>query len=401
MICGPETEFFTGLGPVRRRLSLCRAESWPAAPADFLFSLAHEKPIPEMYGITRDEIIAFLEKRERSPRAILESLTETYMKRHEKRRWIEKTPTHLDFVREIRRCYPTAPIIRIIRDPRNVALSMLNVPWAPPSFAAAILQWQFSNEQSEPFFQSDHNSMTVRFEDLLLNSEGELRRLCQLIGEEFEPGMLDTSRSIGHLNPTGITWKEKAGKEVDTKRIAVWRTQTTPEQQCQAEAILGDRLKAYGYPTSFHFSQYIEILNLGVLGHFPDLANHLLDGNSRFWKAHPGEVPRLRLFLGDPRQDSWIGIRHRHRLAKTFYVGIRAMRAMTTGVPLIWLGAPSSEEIKTWGRLSRCIARLLPKRVDIDTFCTDQNEPVAPATTPDAPVLGTASKADSPLIAGR
>lgn len=38
---------------------------------------------------------------------------------------IEKTPSHLFFVDDIRRTYPTSKIIVIVRDPRNIATSML------------------------------------------------------------------------------------------------------------------------------------------------------------------------------------------------------------------------------------------------------------------------------------
>src|SRR5262249_19313350 len=154
---------------------------------NYLFSIIHEKPIPDYYGITRDEIIAFLRRRERSLPAILESLTETYMKRHGKQRWVQKTPTHLRYLHKIRRRYPHAPIIRILRDPRDVALSTLNVPWGPSSFPTVILQWQAFDECSARFCETDGKTLTVRFEDLLLNPESELRKICQFVGEKFEP----------------------------------------------------------------------------------------------------------------------------------------------------------------------------------------------------------------------
>ena len=368
MVCGPETEFFTGLEVASRGNRLCRAANWPEEAANYLFSIVHEKPIPEYYGITRDEIISYLKQRERSQPAILESLTETYMKRHGKQRWIEKTPTHLICLREVRRCYPDAPIVRIIRDPRDVALSLLNVPWGPSSFPAAILLWQWFDEQSARFFEVDRNTMTVRYEDLLLNPENELRKLCLFIGEEFEPNMMDTSQSIRHLNPTQISWKQKAGQQLDPGRIAIWRKETTLEQQCQAEAIAGDRIKAYAYPTLFDLSRYLQILNLGILSHFPTLTDHLLDGNTRFWQAHPRETPRIRFFLGDPCQDGWIGTRRSGRIAKVCDIGACAVHSLATGIPLIWLGTPPTDEIRNWGFLCRVLAKLLPKRLDIDAF---------------------------------
>src|SRR5438067_8152215 len=89
MICGPETEFFTGLETANRGNRLCRAATWPEPAANYLFSIQNaDRTVPENYQVTREEMIGFLRRRERSPRAILESLTETYMRRHGKRRWV-------------------------------------------------------------------------------------------------------------------------------------------------------------------------------------------------------------------------------------------------------------------------------------------------------------------------
>ena len=92
----------------------------------------------------------------------------------------KNTPTHLIHLREIRRHYPDAPVIRIIRDPRDVALSLLNVPWGPSSFAAAVLHWWNSDELSASFFETDRNCMTLRFEDVVMNPESSFVSYARL-----------------------------------------------------------------------------------------------------------------------------------------------------------------------------------------------------------------------------
>jgi hypothetical protein len=376
MICGPETEFFTGLEWANRGNRLCRAATWPEEAANYLCSIWNaDRTVPENYEVTREEIVGFLRRRERSAQAILESLTETYMSRHGKKRWVEKTPTHLAHLHAVRRHYPRAPIVRILRDPRDVALSSLKVPWGPPSFASAILEWQLFDQGSAPFFEADHNTLTVRFEDLVRDAEAELRQVCRFIGEEFEPGMMDRSRSITQVNRTQEPWKQKAGEPIDPSRVAVWRREATTEQQVQAEAIAGDRLQAYGYPSSFEFSRYIRVLNLGVLRHFPDLADHFLDGVTRFWRAYPREMPRMIIFVGDPIQDGWIGGRRSVRLARVLQVGACAARSLATGIPLIWLGAPKAEQMRSHGLLRYVITKLLPRPLDIDSVRNVQSEP--------------------------
>jgi hypothetical protein len=374
--CGPETEFFWSLPGGSRTKRIYRAGTWPEEAANYLFSCSQDKLTPEIYGITRDEIISFLKRRARSLSAILESITEPFMKRAGKVRWAEKTNRHLLCLRDIRRCYPSAPIVRILRDPRDSGLSLMSQEWSKGligvpsvSLAAALLYWRHFDDSSARFFETDRNSMTLRFEDLVLHPEAELRKLCRFIGEEFEPGMMDTSRSIANVNPDRVSWKQKAGQKIDPSRVAVWRSQTTEKQQRQAEAVVGDRLKAYGYPTSCEFDRYIEILDLVVLSTFPVLVGRLLDGNTRFWKAHPRETPQMKFFVGDPRTLDWVG---RSRLscgAKVLKVAASAADSLVTAVPLTWLGAPPADEVRRWPLLPRTIAKLLSKRLDVDAFC--------------------------------
>jgi Sulfotransferase family len=374
--CGPETEFFWCLPSGRQAKRLCRADTWPEEAANYLFSCSHDKPTPDDYGVTRDEIISFLKRRERSLSAILESVTEPFMKRAGKVRWAEKTIGHLLCLRAIRRCYPSALIVRILRDPRDSALSLVSLGWLKtllalpsPNFATAVLYWRYFDDKSARFFETDRNSMTLRFEDLVRAPEVELRKLCRFIGEEFEPGMIDTSRSIGDVNPNSVSWKQKAGQKIDPSRVAVWRRKTTEEEQQQAEAVVGDRLRAYGYPTSYEFNRYIEVLNLGVLSTFPRLADHLLDGDTRFWKAHPRETPQMRLFVGDPCALGWLGRYRSSRVLKVLKVASSVADSLVTGVPLLWLGAPPADEVRSWPFLPRTIAKLLSKRLDADGFC--------------------------------
>jgi len=372
LICGPETEFFTGLHIANRGNRLCRAATWPEEAASYLFSKVHEKPIPDYYGITRDEIIAYLKQRERSCPAILESLTDTYMRRQGKQRWVEKTPTHIIYLREVRRYYPDAPIVRIVRDPRDVALSLLNVPWGPSSFANAVLLWRSLDELGTAICEADQNCLTLRFEDLVMSPESELRKLCDFVGEEFEPDMMNASQSNVHVNPTNVSWKQRAGGPLDPDRVAIWQRETTGEQQRQAEAIAGDRAKAYGYPTSFQFDRYLEVLNLSNLSSFPALFESFLDGSTRFWRVRPREVPQMRFFLGDPRQNGWIGQCRSNRFAAVCRVSACAAHSLANGIPLIWLGAPPANQRQDWGFFCRVFAKLLPKQLEVNAFsCRD------------------------------
>jgi hypothetical protein len=56
-------------------------------------------------------------------------------------------------------------------------------------------------------------------------------------------------------------------------------------------------------------------------------------------------------------------------LAKVSLAATRAALSVATGIPLIWLGAPSAKQRQNWGFLCRVFAKLMPKQIEIDEFC--------------------------------
>jgi len=80
--------------------------------------------VRDLFRISSQEIFDYLATRQPSIAALLESLTVPLMLAQQKTRWAEKTPNHLLHLRAIRRFYPAAKIVRIVRDPRTAAFSI-------------------------------------------------------------------------------------------------------------------------------------------------------------------------------------------------------------------------------------------------------------------------------------
>ena len=62
---------------------------------------------------------------ERTPATILDALYSQYARQHHAVRWGDKSPIYTDYINEIAQIFPSAQFIHIIRDGRDVALSML------------------------------------------------------------------------------------------------------------------------------------------------------------------------------------------------------------------------------------------------------------------------------------
>src|SRR4051794_18165389 len=75
-------------------------------------------------------------------RAALEAPYLAYAAQHGKPGWADKTPYYIGHIDELRRVFPEARIVNLVRDGRDVALSLLRVPFGPANVWAAAHQWR-------------------------------------------------------------------------------------------------------------------------------------------------------------------------------------------------------------------------------------------------------------------
>jgi hypothetical protein len=311
--CGPETHFFRKLAHIDAE-KLVLPASWPEAAVEFVCSIEHasfsdRKPIPliEKYQIDCCQIESYLQPKEPSLRNILASVTETYQLALGKERWAEKTPDHILSLGQLRQNFPNSPVIRIIRDPRDVALSLTKVPWGAMSFVEGLLLWKRLDEKSNSFFQTDQLCYSLRYEDLITCPDEELAKLCRFIGEEFEPGMLDTSETGMQLNVRNVPWKDKVSQPVDASNVAIWKNQLSGPDLQLAEAILGDRLEALGYARAVSFNRLGEVYpRLSLAPKYTQALTDLASGGIRLWKTTQDERAAAKIYLGDPMCEGWL-----------------------------------------------------------------------------------------------
>lgn len=351
--CGPETHFYRLLAKVNAS-QICRPENWPELAVDFVCSLKHSnfagegvKYIVDKYQLDRQAITTFLADKEPSISNTLASLTEQHMTSRGKSRWVEKTPDHIAYLESVRRNHPRSPIIQIVRDPRDVALSLTKVPWGARSFLEGLTFWRRLDAAGEEFFSSDPLSYLLRYEDLISHPREELQRLCRFLDEQFEENMLDTSSTGRQLNTMNVPWKDKASQPLDTSRIAVWHSDLTSRQNQLAEAIVGDRLLHYGYPREENFARLGQLFpaNRSLL-EYGDSLEELTSRGVRFWKAHESEAPTVWVYLGDPSADNWIGQKKPETILNTLSITANIIiRSQASHNSVYWFPGERSE---TW-----------------------------------------------------
>lgn len=96
------------------------------------------------------------------------------------RRLVEKTPRHIVHLRDIFAKRPKAKIVLMVRDGRDVAVSIRN---RVGNIGYGIRRWIEENEAGRPWWR-DPRVMLVRYEDLVTDLKGVTDALFQFLGEE-------------------------------------------------------------------------------------------------------------------------------------------------------------------------------------------------------------------------
>lgn len=278
---GPETQFFSKL-PLDHLAAAVRDPAWPQQAIMCLSSLTLAgQNVLDLFETTRARVAAFLSDREPSIAAMLESLCVPFAHSRGKRAWAEKTPNHLSSLHEIRREWPDARIIRIMRDPRDAALSTSKLPTFSNSFAANIYLWRQWQDAAAGFLANDRLSHTIRYESLVLDPDDQLRQMCSAIGIDFHPAMLDFAARAKDVVSAAETWKQAVGGELDPSRLFAWKSTLGESDRLLADNVTHEYLAAFDYermPAARRCRKAYRLSPEFVEWNEPSLHRHLANG---------------------------------------------------------------------------------------------------------------------------
>ena len=222
--------------------------TWPGPAVDFIASLSNQgHPIVGLFDLTIDDVRTWLAERPPSIAAMLESLTVQHAERRGKVRWVEKTPRHLLEIPALRASWPDAYLVRIVRDPRDVALSLAAMPFAGGTLVSNLVRIDADDRASRDAFDGDPRAITLRYEDLVTEPERELRRVCEAVGETFDPRMLDPRPAAGAVAGEHEWWKEGVTGPLDASRVGRWRREMPAAERRFAGVHLAGYLREHGY----------------------------------------------------------------------------------------------------------------------------------------------------------
>ena len=115
-------------------------------------------------------------------------------------RWGDKTPEYALHLPLLYRMFPEARFVNVVRDGRDVALSIFETQFGAKNLYVAACDWRRSLDAVESFRLSQPNAhlLDVRYEDLLMAPEQVFSTLIRFLDIEDEDGGLG-----GQIRPYG------------------------------------------------------------------------------------------------------------------------------------------------------------------------------------------------------
>lgn len=381
--CGPESRFFARFRHLdaRARARIMDPATWPRPAVDFMATLQNQgHPVTELFGLTLPEIGTYLAGRQPSTTAMLESLTVLHAQRRGKPRWVEKTPRHLLMTETLREGWPDAFIVRIVRDPRDVALSLAGMPFAKSSVVGNLVRIDADDRSSSERLERDERAITLRYEDLVTEPERELRRVCQFIGEDYHTAMLDSRDHAVEVAADHEWWKEAATGPLNTASVGKWRHEMSADARRFAGLHLSEYLRAHGYEGAEEPRRAVAVVPVGA-GVGPDNELLLLELARRGMvveRPAPTEMSTLHeahsdqrlLYLGtrgqlDPSRGQGIG----RRMQAAAYTTAGLMLRWLQRRPIMWLRRNTLRPKRTKDPVERLVSpffRAFAREVSIE-----------------------------------
>ncbi len=154
----------------------------------------------------------------------------------------EKTPAHAFQVRTLMDWFPGCSILHIVRDPRDMASSMIRMPWGSRSVLKAAQMWRSFNHAAAEV-SGAANYLRVSYEALVQQPEATLRGICQHVGLPFDGSLLEAAAP--EERPMDVI--SRAYEPITKARVAVWQSALKPWQVAAIEATAGEMLDEFGY----------------------------------------------------------------------------------------------------------------------------------------------------------
>tara|TARA_R110000868_G_scaffold92734_3_gene257275 strand:- start:4846 stop:5646 length:801 start_codon:yes stop_codon:yes gene_type:complete len=170
----------------------------------------------------------------------------------------EKTPANILHFAQLRRLFPTSPLVSIVRDGRDVVASLLSMNWTHANTGqpmaitrdvrAAARLWVESIEAGAAM-RDDGNYFELRYESLVRHPRDTIAGLFGFLGEDASAveAALDHARGFNPASGANEASNARVAEPIDTRSIGRWRQAFDVQQYAALLDVAGPTLSRLGY----------------------------------------------------------------------------------------------------------------------------------------------------------
>lgn len=230
----------------------------------FIKGLSNNKHFQEWNIHLEDLLSKVKEKNVYSRSSLIQLIYSEYSKKRIKvELWGDKNIHSLAYISEILELFPKAKFIHIIRDGRDVSLSLKKVGWLFYKFprrkrhylndvkgcaATWVDALDLINEKRH--LVHDDNFHEVKYEQLITDSMLQITAICQFLGVPFENNMLDFYRGQNISTSRLRSTHKNTGRPILKDNQKKFLVNLSKREIKTIESIAGDWLSTYKYETT-------------------------------------------------------------------------------------------------------------------------------------------------------
>ncbi len=247
----PETHFINGWVEKYHHLDLRRID-------DFGKFWKHFSASEQFLRVGVDaEAVLYRIQQKGNPnfRLVFEAVLEEYASVNNKTRWGEKTPAHYDYVDILLSWFPSARIIWMIRDPRAIVASYMDVPWWTGHVLGPVRRWRTSMCELQRWTQEPRVKI-VRYEDLVSNKEKIISDVFKYLGEKVidESKIFHRRKNVARTGELLDEWTRQhyraAQGPVHARSLDKWKGKLSQRQIRIVEYVARHGMKRWDYRIS-------------------------------------------------------------------------------------------------------------------------------------------------------
>lgn len=181
----------------------------------------------------------------------IELCAQNLLARAGKKFWAEKTPHNVKRFGFVRRHFPRAKLVHVVRDGRDVICSLRRTPFSKVDGACwdsteaaqqCALQWKASVTAGLRF-RGDPAYHEVRYEELVRDPESVLRALLAFMGVPWDAAMLEAGKRPARPDP----YEPRASNQIFDSSIGRWQRDLSAADWDVVALSVEPLLKVLGY----------------------------------------------------------------------------------------------------------------------------------------------------------